>query len=395
VVYRDPKIEHQVDLNNVLTSTTSTTYVLSSYRIIASIDPTRYVNPSFYFEAVFLSNVSGVKAYTELYNVTDGVSVSGSEVFNDTSVYLRKRSGVITLPSTAKDYTFRYKVDSGTRNYIRSVRIIIVDNYTTLTKLEHQIEIGDYDATMSDILHELPYPKTYLFEGDKFDGTLTVYFEATIYVSAKTAQADLYNVTDGVSVGGSLVSTTSTTPVRVRSGAITLISGKQYRVRYRNNVAGKTTYINGAKIIIRQTATEITKTQLVKYCGLHTGTGITYLQRLPDQIYLDKSNLPIGLTFYFEVEKAVVYANSDLYNVTDASSVSGTDHTGSGVWRSGALTLLDLKEYDSRIRTTNPAYSVRLIRAWVIIDYELSLIPVEAAPHTHSSCWSIILRFRG
>lgn len=68
-----------------------------------------------------------------------------------------------------------------------------------------------------------------------WDGTVTAYLE----VHAKTSNASfavfarLYNVTDAVEVSGSEITSTSTSEVRIRSGALTLAAGlKEYRVEF-------------------------------------------------------------------------------------------------------------------------------------------------------------------
>lgn len=71
-------------------------------------------------------------------------------------------------------------------------------------------------------------------DGSKLGGH-TVYFEAHIKttVGAKLAQARLFNVTDSAAVPNSTVTTASTSPVRVRSSAITLpAAAKTYRAEF-------------------------------------------------------------------------------------------------------------------------------------------------------------------
>ena len=373
-----PKIEHQIDLVPYIHLTSDTVYFRSTRREIILIDPSRYASPTFYFEAVLRSDVTGVKAYARMYNETDGAPVAGGEVWHDTPDDTRKRSGALTLPSTAKEYSWEMKVDAGTTGVYHAVRIIIVDTFTTLTTLEHQIELGDRISTSSDFFRYPSYPKKYLFEADKFDGALTVYFEATGYVAQKPMEAQLYNYTDGVEVSGSTVTISSLTPVRARSGTITLVDGKLYGIRYRSTTSGKQGYLNGAKIIIQQTSAEIEKTQLVKMISPDKSTiSMTYI-RVYCQIYLDKGNLPSGLTFYYEADLDSSIPITDLYNVTDGVSVEGSELQGAGRQRSGTLTLADLKEYDSRFRMTQEGIIKHLMKSWLIIDYvKVAVVVIE------------------
>ena len=370
-----PRIEYHVDLLSWYVTTESSSYGLPDDRVIVYVEPSNYVNPTFFFEAVLWNDVSGKTVYAQLYNLTDGVVIAGSEIIHDTDTPTRVRSGALTLPSAAKEYAFQFKTDTGGTGYVNVCRINVVDEFEVLTVLEHQIEIGHREYTLSDTFVSLSRPKTYLFEGDKFDGSLTIYFEATIYVGAgaKSIEARLYNFTDGVPVAGSTISSNSKTPVRVRSGSLTLVSGKMYRVQFRSTLSGKQARISGAKIITQQTAAEITKTQIIRYVGIYAAiTAILEYYRgrhLANQIYLNKSNLPSGLTFYYEVELFPPQTCTDLFNVTDDVSVSGSEYCGDGRWRSGSLTLQDLKEYDSRLKATQTSITVHMNKGWIIIDY--------------------------
>lgn len=62
-------------------------------------------------------------------------------------------------------------------------------------------------------------------------GTQSFFLEVYMRATVGTAEAELYNVTDNATVANSGVSTTSTSLVRLRSTAITLVNGKEYRVQ--------------------------------------------------------------------------------------------------------------------------------------------------------------------
>lgn len=105
----------------------------------------------------------------------------------------------------------------------------------------------------------------YRWESGKFDGTVTVYFEAFFQSSVSTAD----NVTVGLFADGNtttpvttLTNPTGTTPNRVRSGAITLTDNTDYTIR--TKVVSGTVTLNEARIIVVQSSswpTTITKTQ--------------------------------------------------------------------------------------------------------------------------------------
>lgn len=73
---------------------------------------------------------------------------------------------------------------------------------------------------------------TRLITRSDYPASALFYFEAVLASGspAYTARTRLYNITDGIVLAGSELSTTSTTPVRLRSGALTLPAGsKEYR----------------------------------------------------------------------------------------------------------------------------------------------------------------------
>jgi len=93
---------------------------------------------------------------------------------------------------------------------------------------------------------------TRLIGPSDFPATALFYFEAIIKTSSpvKVARARLYNVTDGIAVVGSEVTTTSTTAQRLRSTALTLASGaKEYRTEF-GGVAGGLYTCYAADVIV-------------------------------------------------------------------------------------------------------------------------------------------------
>ncbi len=71
-------------------------------------------------------------------------------------------------------------------------------------------------------------------KGD-YSGTVEHTHEAILETSnaAIDARARLWNITDGVEVSGSRISTKETTPTRVRSGPLTIPAGdKEYRSEF-------------------------------------------------------------------------------------------------------------------------------------------------------------------
>lgn len=388
------KVEYQIDIINVDYFTSSDAYedVGDEEKQIIQIDNSaskKFVNPTYYFEAVLRGGaIQNAKA--RLYNVTDGAAVSGSEVTVTTDVFARARSGAITLPTDeAKEYKIQIRTTvDGYVIHIRAARIIVVDDVSAgWTKGEEQVEIGDSTSHSDTTWTTITNHPIYKYESAKRDGTVTIYFEATIYGSqaGKTYAARLYNKTDGVEVTDSEVQTTETTPDRARSAAITLTDGKEYVVQIKNYTSGKTVYLTGAKIIIQQSGT-ITKTQLHKKTAIYwTYTDTSYVE-LNNEVLYDKDNLPPSLTIYYQPVLKVTSgytAYSELYDIDTPASVSGSEKTTTStsyvLLRSGSISLTDDKQHDSRVKVTSGG-TYYISAAWIVIDAQLVVPPVEIYP---------------
>lgn len=70
-----------------------------------------------------------------------------------------------------------------------------------------------------------------LFTASKWSAT-SFYFEVTMKAIVGTYRARLYDVTASAAVVGSEVTTTETSPTRVRSGAISLVDGNEHRAQF-------------------------------------------------------------------------------------------------------------------------------------------------------------------
>jgi len=359
----DPKIEHEVVL--YLTdpfAPNSTTYVDISTmrRRIQLINIAQYSSPTFYYEVV-VRGLSGNPTSVRLFNITDGLEVSGSVITESGTDYVRRRSNAITL-SGSKQYKVQVKNDvtASTTVVLARAQVIVVNSASPLVKTEHFVPlVNAYGVTSSTSFIEWS-SIIYRFEGDKFDGTLTIYFQVTGYVSAKTGEYCLYNNTDGVPVV--TISTTSTEPVRIRSGAITLISGKEYIFLYRNT-GGKYTYVGGAELIMYQERAEgITKAQVIKHTERAWSSNSLNYVGLEQRTYYDALNFD-GFTYtvYHEaiigttLAGVVVYAI--LRNLTDGVNVDGSELSTSSEQfvrlRSGSISVLSPKEYDTFIKTSD------------------------------------------
>lgn len=79
--------------------------------------------------------------------------------------------------------------------------------------------------------------RPFLFTAANWGGTVNFFLEVYLRATSGTAEAELYNVTDGATVANSNVSTTSSAFVRLRSAAVTLVDGKEYRLQLAREVA--------------------------------------------------------------------------------------------------------------------------------------------------------------
>lgn len=188
-------------------------------------------------------------AYAELYNATDGASVSGSEVLVDTTNWTLVRSNSITL-TTAKDYKVRMKSPGGTGTSANGKVILDQNSSGGVSALEtYQMQTNVHTQTNSaSYVTNKGYFNS--FDDADFSGTTSYFFEGTIFGQTKTgparvatAYAILRNVTDGENVTASTTSEITEVggPVsRIRSGQLTLGSsagnlknGKNYETHFK------------------------------------------------------------------------------------------------------------------------------------------------------------------
>lgn len=74
------------------------------------------------------------------------------------------------------------------------------------------------------------------------------FYEAYFRATSGTVRARLYNLTDSVAVVGSEVSTASATHVRLRSGALVLVDGKEYVAQFGTTAGSAGRFIRASVI---------------------------------------------------------------------------------------------------------------------------------------------------
>jgi len=215
----------------------------------------------------------------------------------------------------------------------------------------------------------------YLFTSGDWDPAPTVYFEAVMSASAGTASIELRNLTDGSTPSGAEVTTTSTTPVRVRSAAITLTTAKQYGTRLKSTGASDTCTLYSARIIFIQNGT-IVKTETVFSLGSGgTTTGTTYADDASKTYYYHETGFLDGtLAAYFEgflsPSNAASTASAQLAD-SGGSALSGSEITLTGTTtntlvRSSAITLVDATTYKAQIKTDTNTCRLRAGRIIIL-----------------------------
>lgn len=86
-------------------------------------------------------------------------------------------------------------------------------------------------------------------------GAVSWFLEVVMRATSSIALAQLYDVTSGAPVASSVISqdnrnSPQTAPVRVRSGALTLVDGHEYMVQFGNQDGGAGTYVEAQLIAV-------------------------------------------------------------------------------------------------------------------------------------------------
>jgi hypothetical protein len=264
------KIRHEINIINISVSGSS------SSSAIVQLDTTQYVNPTYYFEVVAnsLTGASNAKLNT-VGGVTD------STITLDTSgTVLRQRSASFTPSASVVEYKV---ASSGISTNIRAARIIIIEDVTTLTSSEEQIEIGMNktgltSTTATKVPPDTTLTKYWLYTAANWDGTKTFYAEVT-YLMASSKSSGTFVLqeddgsfaswTDKITIVSAGVATVAT---RVRSTAFTPTTGRHYRIAYLVASSKSAASIFSAKIIVNQLGNFPT-TNLLAYYKYSENTG--------------------------------------------------------------------------------------------------------------------------
>ena len=152
-----------------------------------------------------------------------------------TSSYTLFRSSTSILTTLERNITIPDTTIAG-QVVVKSARIIIIQNATTLTNTETQIEIGNYNlARTAEVATILVNPKYWKYDASKWDGTKTFYAEA-VYDSGDmdTISVFIYESADILAPSwasvATIVSAAETTVATRTRVAFTPVDGRWYTI---------------------------------------------------------------------------------------------------------------------------------------------------------------------
>lgn len=339
---------------DIVTNVSNTSGSVNTYTLLGShavrFNPNDYDGTvTFYFEACIKNTGSvGSTAYVQLYNLTDGAAVAGTELTVGSGINsfeLRLRSGAITLTGD-KIYAVQVKHNTdliGT--VIGAARIIVVQSGNiTKTQIHQQLSHGASVSSTSNT-NVVTGMAQFLYEASKYDGSVTVRHDAAVIAtSGNTTTSGIYDVTSSSVVSSSEVSTTSTSLTVVSSSNLTLTDGHVYQ---------PTMYVSGGAAVTFDTNELVFTltggfTKYLAYLQVFNtaGSGSSSAGNVyPSyQVYVDKyinfdttAFTGLNLTTYYEsnlsIANSAQTAHSNLQTYVYAissNSISGTDVTHTG-----------------------------------------------------------------
>ena len=250
------KIRQEINITNRVIDSTSDDNEL------VQLDTTQYNGATYYFECVGSASVTDSVTLRRSGTTTDDATVT----FTGGAGVSLQRSSSFTPPAGQTVYMIH---STSIFANIKSARIIILQDATNITSTETQIEIcgTGNSTTTSTTAVAISQPKYWKYTSANWDGVITVYFEATFKSgTSKSAATVSLQVADGTGDGftgwadvtSSPITTTATVPTRVRSGAITLTAGRNYRAAFMCASSKSATTIYDAKIVLDQVGSQST-----------------------------------------------------------------------------------------------------------------------------------------
>jgi len=215
------------------------------------LDTSKYVSPTYYFEIDALiasgsENVTLRRVGTTTDDAT--IAVTGSTTSK------RFRSASFTPPAGATEYMIHC---ASTNAAVRAARIIVIDNATTLTKTQTQIDIGGRGQTAytNTAASALTDPKYWLYTAANWNAVNTFSAEV-VYKTASSNTATIVLQEDNGAFSFSdkttIVSASNTGITRTRV-TFTPGDGRHYRITVKSSTTKSSVTIYNARIIVDQT----------------------------------------------------------------------------------------------------------------------------------------------
>lgn len=301
---------------------------------ISQLDTTIYAGScSYYFEIGFNDTISSGGKTASLIR-TSGVSdASIGYTAPINSSVIRKQ---FNPPSGKTDYKVS-SVGSNTLNY-NVAKIIILQNINgNLTSTQTQFDIGNRFSTTSLSATNLTFPKYFHYDSSEYDGNVSIFFEASGVAgnskSGLTVQLQMDNgsFSGWTLVAGSTITITSLTAVRSRTAAITLTSGRNYRVVIFSGTSKSASTIYSAKIIINQTG-YITKTVTYNYSTSYAQSNVGIAAGYSNWNNNDWIGVTNTNTFVIDVPNGTASGVSSIL-FPQISTVAGSYLTNSTNWK--------------------------------------------------------------
>lgn len=334
-----------------------------------------------YFEAVFKSGSTANTSTVQLFS-KDGTAVTGSDITTTSTTPVRVRSGDIAANLVDDtEYEVRFKSSATTNGVtIYAARLVIIQS-GTITATETQVEIGASRlATVSTTYIDFINSSIFYYDSSKYDGTVNIFFEAVLIGAAtRTMSAQLIDSDNNV-VASSEVTLTSATMTRVRSAAITLVNGKEYRVQIKTANAGYNGYISGAKIIIQQTNSPTKTESYIQIRTSENSANSSTPVSLYGFIYWDNDEWIVSSkNAYHEVVAKTASTNRAVnVDLNDGATNLDTLNSTSTVkirLRSGAITPVDNSTYDSLLKSLTAVQTTYLYGSRIIVQSDLGAAP--------------------
>lgn len=335
-----------------------------------------------YFEAELKIANAATSAYAQLTDMSN-TAVTGSEVSTSSTVIVRVRSGDIKANlSDNTEYKARFK--TGNASYMAQFYNygLVIKQTGSVSKTETIVSLGggNYQTLSTDyvIIGTTDAPK-YYHDDDFWDGE-TIYYEG--YILSGNASATAYSAVFDVAgnqVADSEVSTTSTTPVRSRSAAITLSDNTEYQVKMKTSNASYYAKNYGAHLIILQNTFTKTATYFERNF-LDLGAAATTYTKIEGTIVnwdLDEWDCykNVYLEVYFRASSAGQTVYADIANSGGEISGSEVSLASTTCTRriSSALTLADDTEHYIRAKCSTAA-AVRFLKGVFLVVYDFRLL---------------------